>query len=255
MIISHRHKFIFLKPYKVAGSSVELFLADLCGPDDIITPLHGPTFGDDDEIQRKRLGIRGPQNHMAPLRERGLHEWLWALEILTGARSKYASSKLQRFRDHISAGGVRGLIGADVFDAYEKISIIRNPFTCAVSYYNYDLAEWHMSPDDLSFDAYVARNPTRVVRNKAVTTIDGASVVDIWFRFEHLTADVDAWLAKRELTNRFSIGDLRLKDSRNIARAMSVEDCYRGNQDTINLISLLWKAEIAAWGFETPSAT
>jgi hypothetical protein len=39
MIISHKHKFIFIKPQKSAGTSVELLLSRICGPDDVITPL------------------------------------------------------------------------------------------------------------------------------------------------------------------------------------------------------------------------
>ena len=39
MIISHRHKFIFLKAQKVAGTSVEVALAQHCGEDDIVTSI------------------------------------------------------------------------------------------------------------------------------------------------------------------------------------------------------------------------
>ena len=39
MILSQRHKFVFVKGMKVAGTSVEMALAALCGPDDIVTPI------------------------------------------------------------------------------------------------------------------------------------------------------------------------------------------------------------------------
>jgi hypothetical protein len=39
MIVSHEHKFIFLKSKKTAGTSIELALSQLCGPSDILTPL------------------------------------------------------------------------------------------------------------------------------------------------------------------------------------------------------------------------
>ena len=39
MIISHRYKFIFIKTHKTAGSSMEMALGPLCGPDDIIAPM------------------------------------------------------------------------------------------------------------------------------------------------------------------------------------------------------------------------
>lgn len=37
MIISHRHKFIFIKTRKTAGSSIEKYLINYLGPDDICT--------------------------------------------------------------------------------------------------------------------------------------------------------------------------------------------------------------------------
>ena len=42
MIISHKHKFIFIKTRKTAGTSIELFLSRFCGPEDIITPFQSP---------------------------------------------------------------------------------------------------------------------------------------------------------------------------------------------------------------------
>jgi len=39
MIISHKHKFIFVKTVKTAGTSIEIFLSQHCGSLDIITPI------------------------------------------------------------------------------------------------------------------------------------------------------------------------------------------------------------------------
>jgi hypothetical protein len=61
MIISHEHKFIFLKTKKTAGTSIELAVSQLCGPDDVITPLAMA-----DEVLR--LGGRRAQNWQ-------LHDW------------------------------------------------------------------------------------------------------------------------------------------------------------------------------------
>ena len=40
MIISHKHKFIFFKPWKVAGNSVEYNLIKHCGDNDLIDSTH-----------------------------------------------------------------------------------------------------------------------------------------------------------------------------------------------------------------------
>ncbi len=40
MIISHQYKFIFIKTIKTAGTSIEVFLSQVCGPNDILTPIY-----------------------------------------------------------------------------------------------------------------------------------------------------------------------------------------------------------------------
>lgn len=39
MIVSHKHRFIFIKTRKTAGTSLEVFLSALCGDEDIVTPI------------------------------------------------------------------------------------------------------------------------------------------------------------------------------------------------------------------------
>ncbi len=61
MIVSHKYKFIFLKPFKVGGSSVLQALGQHCGPEDIVTSpfdLEGrPCY------QKNNTGFR---THMRP---------------------------------------------------------------------------------------------------------------------------------------------------------------------------------------------
>lgn len=45
MIISHEHRFIFIKTIKTAGTSIEVYLSPHCGPDDILTPIQPPEQG------------------------------------------------------------------------------------------------------------------------------------------------------------------------------------------------------------------
>ena len=39
MIISHKYRFIFVKTLKTAGTSIEVFLSQHCGSDDVVTPI------------------------------------------------------------------------------------------------------------------------------------------------------------------------------------------------------------------------
>jgi hypothetical protein len=57
VILSHTWKFIFIKGKKIAGTSVEIALSAICGPEDIITPILPR-----DEIDRLKAG-RASQNY------------------------------------------------------------------------------------------------------------------------------------------------------------------------------------------------
>lgn len=45
IIISHKHRFIFIKTRKTAGTSIEIFLSRFCGDNDIVTPISPPVAG------------------------------------------------------------------------------------------------------------------------------------------------------------------------------------------------------------------
>lgn len=57
MIISHAHRFVFIKTRKTAGTSIEIELSKHCGPEDIIT-----TISPNDEVLRGAHGGRVAQN-------------------------------------------------------------------------------------------------------------------------------------------------------------------------------------------------
>ena len=77
MILSHEHKFIFLGTKKTAGTSIELALSELCGPDDVITPLTR-------EDEARRAGRRGAQNWR-------LHSWWKSPRLLKRAWFKFSA--------------------------------------------------------------------------------------------------------------------------------------------------------------------
>ena len=52
MIVSHAHKFIFIKTKKTAGTSLEIALSKYCGAEDVLAPLV-------DHDEKARFGHRG----------------------------------------------------------------------------------------------------------------------------------------------------------------------------------------------------
>jgi hypothetical protein len=114
MIVSHRHQFIFLKPKKTGGTSVELALSNLCGPGDVITPV----------LEEHLRSGQGPQNYIVPYRD-----WLWRL----GLRSGGGSSPKFVFSAHSPGRDIRRHLGRNIWDRYKKVSMIRNPWDREVS--------------------------------------------------------------------------------------------------------------------------
>ena len=121
MIVSHLHRFILLKTQKTGGTSVELALSQICGPDDIVTPLT-----EDDE---KLRGSVKAQNYVIPEARRAPSASLLRLLGKRGARAG------TEFHEHMNASDVRRAIGPEVFDAYLKVTIVRNPWDREVSRY------------------------------------------------------------------------------------------------------------------------
>src|SRR5690554_3175560 len=122
MIVSHKHRFIFIKTRKTAGTSIEIGLSRICGNEDIISPITKV----DEKIRASFEGV-GPQNYKIPLRS---------------FRSKDIFNSLKRrrlvcFENHMSASDIKYFIGEDIWKSYFKFTFDRNPYDKAVSLYYY----------------------------------------------------------------------------------------------------------------------
>ena len=91
MIISHKHKFIFVKCGKVAGSSLEIALRPHLGEDDIATPV----AEDSESDHYQNLGPKNYRNssqydeRVRKAGSRGVfYEHAWAYEIKAWSRRK-----------------------------------------------------------------------------------------------------------------------------------------------------------------------
>jgi hypothetical protein len=139
MIISHKHRFIFIKTVKTAGTSVEVFLSQQCGPDDIVTPIYPHV---EPHVARNFTGYFNPIPEIYSSRGQGFKG------------SVKDVIKRRRFYNHISALKVRSRIARTTWKNYFKFCIERNPWDKTVShYYN----ERWLSLHQLSFDAYLSR--------------------------------------------------------------------------------------------------
>lgn len=194
MIISHRHRFIFIKTRKTAGTSVEIALSRFCGEDDIVTHI-----SPQDEVVRSRLGYPGPQHtRLSPFR-------------YTSADWVRLFTRLERagFYNHIPARLIRERIGEEVWSSYFKFCFERNPWDKAISMYF-----WRTRRDDSRrpIAEFIAEQAEQL-SDFDLYTLDGRIAVDQVGRFETLQADLDEIARKLDLP-----GEIELPTTKSSAR-------------------------------------
>lgn len=168
MILSHKLKVVFIKGAKVAGSSIELALAQLCGPDDVVTGLMAI-----DNSRREGLGALQPQNFK---REDGTH----------------------KYRNHMQLREVInefGPIPADWLMTY----CVRNPYATVISLANfwlrmsdYDNGRSTISEDEEIREKIISLFETDeylMARNIDRYYLPDGTVPPHFLRYENLEAD------------------------------------------------------------------
>jgi len=141
MIISHKHKFIFIKTRKTAGTSIEIYLSQFTGPSDIVTPISFP-----------------PDMHQA----KNYQGWFnFAHELINPALNTRARLRVMRdlviyrkFYNHIPAFSVRARVSKSVWETYYKFCVERNPWDKTLSHYYF---RKHARGYDYSFEQYMEK--------------------------------------------------------------------------------------------------
>ena len=178
VIISHRHRFIFVKTVKTAGTSIEAYLNPFLGPDDVATPVYPP-------LERlEPRNYRGLFNPVPEVAARGLRA------VPSAARDL---ARRKRFYNHLPAFKIRGRVGAAVWNRYFKFAVERNPWDKTVSYYSMRRERWDHSltwTEFLDGDRH-CRNLIHYVEPRQPSTV----IVDRVLRFEHLDEELSEVMA------------------------------------------------------------
>ena len=179
MLVSHSHRFIFLKTTKTASSSIYRMLERFCAPPEF---LASPAY------HTSALHI-SPHGLMA--------------RLIDDSVSTYRPHAVQ---DHSNLARARQLFPTE-FQLYHKIAAVRHPYAKVVSAFFFRL--WNQSrkhsdaprTDTLSraelsqrFTAYVTPQPLVSTgrHDKGYFFCDGQFAVDSVIRYEHLHEDLQA---------------------------------------------------------------
>jgi len=113
MIISHKYKYIFIKPMKVAGTSVQVALGQNCDANDIFS----------------QGGSYDPQ---------GSYGNACAREFYKNRNSIVPSIIIENnLRGHTKPDEIKKAIGNKIWNDYCKVTIIRNPWDMCISRFWY----------------------------------------------------------------------------------------------------------------------
>ena len=161
MILSHEWKFIFIKGRKVAGTSIEMALSTICGPDDIVTPI--TPF---DEVQRIRAGGYC-RNYGVDAKQEEHYRRLLA-ESSTQNLDGVSIPK-STYYHHMSLREVYALCDREIRD-YRVIFAERSPYSKIISFINMkgNLPNYHTSGDMLYNDSLFAKEREVFFDNGAI---------------------------------------------------------------------------------------
>lgn len=148
MIVSHKHRFIFVKTHKTAGSSLEVALAQECGSEDIVSHM-------EDNIGSGVPRNYGPESWLGP----AYNGSKWVRKVV----DRHSPLLGAFYYEHMPASRIKTLVGPDLWDSYFTFCFERNPWDKAVSYYLWK--QQGQGRDMPSFSQYIQDKPHRLPRD------------------------------------------------------------------------------------------
>ncbi|MAP85613.1 MAG: hypothetical protein CL979_03445 [Euryarchaeota archaeon] len=168
MLLSHTHKFIFVKTRKTAGTSIEVDLSKFMSDEDIVTPI----------IPEEPGHI--PRNF----------QW---------EDRKYSSKN--KFYNHMPAIEIESKVGDRIYNSYFKFCVEREPIDKCVSHYSMkrNSPTHNAKTRNLSWEKYVMAGDFPIDTDK-YTDQKGNLIVDRIIRFENLENEIS------DLSKKLNIG-------------------------------------------------
>lgn len=237
MIISHKHKFIFIKCGKTASTSLELALHKFCGPDDIVPPT--VTRDSDEHIKEQEREYYQlyphyqPKNYYTPFK---YYRWPeWKKLLFTGYRDVYYN--------HMSAAEIIQRIDIDCWNEYYKFCFTRNPWETVVT--GYYFKKMQLQNPDLSLDEYLvpAKLAALTKRTYLLYTINDHVMVDQVYQYENLQESLLDIEQRLQLPGPIEMEPVNVNREKNITR----KDLFNDKQ--VQLIANVFHREIELFNY------
>lgn len=172
MIISHKHKFIFVKTVKTAGTSIEIFLSQHCGPSDVLTPIDPLVEG---HQPRNCEGVAYP----------AIDVFKPPFGPLSDLRRPFRRRK--KFYHHMPAYVIRKRVAPEIWSRYFKFCVERNPWDKVLSHYHMHAAR---KGGALTLDAYLAAGKFPINYRRYTDPSGNKIIVDRVVRYENLMTEL-----------------------------------------------------------------
>jgi hypothetical protein len=230
MIISHTHRYLFIKSTKTAGTSIEAALSAHCGGDDVVTPLG------DYEFNRDPSGA-----------------WV------------HRSMNEGAYKQHDDALTIKRSLPAEIWNGYFKFSIARNPWERTLSRFFWNHRNdpalkkpvkrfWHSL--GVPFDELGAAREAfaRFLREEEWDTndrfyvIDDALCVDYVIRYENLTGDLN------EVCRRVGLPQMALPNLKSGMRARDHHYSEYYDAATRDLVAERHRNDLRLFGYRFETA-
>ncbi len=229
MIISHKYKYIFIKPKKIAGTSIEVALSQSLGEKDIMPPLTKfSPFHDKDKYTLT------PQNYKG-------------------------------FYDHLSPDKIKKKIGNKIWKEYFKFTVVRNPWDLVVSSYWWEVNKKVSLNDYLrvvnvrglidyakdfrkikkpkSFSDFVRSLPKAYINTNYYFETNGKPLADFYIRYENIDSDY------KKVCKKLKIPYVKLLHLKSKTRKNKKHYSYYYNKETKKIVADIFKKEIKYFNY------
>ena len=223
MLISHIHKFIYLKPKKVAGTSTEVFFKKFC-----IDPKLIPQFESELELNESSVTFKFPTTSK--------------FGLITNGRDLYKETGI--WISHMTSKDIKKEIGNNIWDSYTKIANVRNPWDIAVSMFHWRIKNYPIW-EQRGFEAFVKNKniQNNLVNNRNIWSLNNKFTFE-YIRFENMEEDILKICSKLGL----KVKNMNLGHYKKVLNRKPYQDYY--NEETKNIIRKLFIPEINYFGYK-----